>query len=151
MTDFLFIFQNETPNHKIIEAVAHRSKVYALLLQNLTKAEYLGTNQKLSQSTECQNRSYEEIKKCKGVQMRIIKEKFNFHDFKSTLFDEHLTYVEFKTITSKNHKVSTNLCRKRALNPYDDKRYILPCLLLSFAYESIEIQTYNGQCNICSI
>ena len=119
----------------ILEAVAIRSKVYALKVQSHGHSE---------------EQLPEEFKRMKGIHRPIVKERIKFSDYVDALYGKPL-FVTFEKIASKKHCVSTVECRKRAMTSFEDKRFILPCKIHSFPYHSIEIEKYDGQCPSCNI
>ena len=68
---------------------------------------------------------------------------------KRALFNSVKTFSHFTKITSKNHKVKTVKVSKASLNSFDDKFYLLPCLIHSHPYGSHLIKKYKGKCEIC--
>ena len=133
-------WKNEVPHGSIIEAVAIRSKVYALRIKKHSEGEEMNNTD--------EKEDLEEMKRMKGVRKPIVKERIEFSDYLNTLYGKPL-YVTFNKIASKIHIVSTVECRKRAMTSFDDKRFILPCKIHSFPYESTEIEKYSGQCPTC--
>ena len=95
------------PNGDIIEAIAIRSKVYALKIKKKEEDEV--------------EENYEEMKRLKGVRQPIVAERLRTDDYRKALYDKPL-YVSFQKIASKKHVVTTNICRKKALTAFDDKR-----------------------------
>ena len=167
------------PNGIIAEAVAIRSKVYALKIKKLNfdkldedsegneesydetdeEGSIIDTDEEIddqcfSESSEDDSEDSDDpnteiMKRMKGVRRLIVKERIAFSDFRKTLYGCSF-YISFHKIASKKHSVSTVMCRKRAMTAFDDKRWILPCRIHSFSYGSIEIKKFKGQCPTCN-
>jgi hypothetical protein len=68
-------------------------------------------------------------KKQKGLKKPVIKKQLSHQKYLNSLeartAEQIESKVKFKTITSFKHRVFTENCKKSALSPLDDKRYIL--------------------------
>ena len=68
----------------------------------------------------------DEKKRAKGIQKAVIKTKLTHNDFKNTIFNNTIKNVTMYSIRSYNHNLFTiKQTKKKALCPFDDKRYIL--------------------------
>lgn len=67
----------------------------------------------------------EKMKKAKGVKRNVLKNTITFDDYYHCVINNGITVRRQYTIRSKAHNVYTISTKKIALNPYDDKRYIL--------------------------
>ena len=156
----------------IVEACAVRSKVYALKIKNngapeekvsnspvekTEKEQDIDTKDKWEENEdedewkETENEDeFEEMKRLKGIKKLIVKKRLTIRDYKKTLYGKRPMTVSFSKIASKKHNVTTNFVKKRALSAFDDKRWMLPCRIHSFPYNSIEIENFKGQCPFCS-
>jgi len=67
-----------------------------------------------------------DTKKVKGVKSSVVAKSITHGDYTRCLFDEIEMTQKQSCIRSKLHEVSTISETKIALNPYDDKRYIVP-------------------------
>lgn len=66
------------------------------------------------------------IKRAKGVKKNILKNQISFEDYKRCIY-EHCTLTRRQlTIRSHLHNVYTISNTKKVLDPFDDKRYIIP-------------------------
>lgn len=96
-------FKDELVGEIATEVVGLRSKCYAL--------RTLGRNEK--------------IKKAKGVKKNVVKNKVSFDDYYNCIKNNCIEVRKQYSIRSKNHNVYTISTEKIALNPFDDKRYII--------------------------
>ena len=113
-------FKDECAGEQPLEFVGLRSKMYSLLLRKSHKAT------------------------AKGVQRSCMK-KISHETFLNSLMQQHKTNVKFSSIRSKNHRLQTLTSTKDALNPYDDKRYILPDGFTTLTYGHYRIPLRLGQ------
>ena len=95
-------------------------------------------------------KSEKESKVLKGVQKAYVKNNIHFKNYKYCLLNSLVDYAKYVKLSSKNHTIRTVFVSKKSLSSFDDKRYLLPCLLHSYPYGSILIKEFNGNCNICS-
>ena len=66
------------------------------------------------------------MKKSKGVKKKVVKTKITFGDYVECLKNFKQKTVTQRTIRSYQHNVFGINQSKIALNPYDDKRYLVP-------------------------
>ncbi len=66
-----------------------------------------------------------QVKKCKGIKKRIIKNEITIDDFEECLFSGRPQLRTMNTIRSRQHDVGTERINKTALSANDDKRIIL--------------------------
>jgi hypothetical protein len=76
--------------------------------------------------------SGENEKKAKGIKKAVIKKQLSHQKYLNSLEARTVEEIngdnnklKFKTITSFKHRVFTENCKKSALSPLDDKRWIL--------------------------
>ncbi len=65
------------------------------------------------------------MKRCKGVKRHLVQKKMRHEDFRASVLEGKNKYVDFYSINSKKHRVSTFKQRKLALSGFYDKRYVL--------------------------
>jgi len=102
------LMKEETAGKYIKEFVGLKAKMYSFLLYCLILNMY-------------------SVKKTgKGIPKKTLKKKVNHKDYRKALFEPDWThYVEFNTIRSKNHELANYHQKKKGLNSYDDKSYLL--------------------------
>jgi len=66
-----------------------------------------------------------DTKKIKGIKSNVVARTITFDDYTRCLFDEIEMTRKQSSIRSKLHEVYTVSETKIALNPYDDKQYIV--------------------------
>ena len=66
-----------------------------------------------------------EVKKLKGIQKWVVKKNICFDNYYECLFEKREHYADTTSIRSFKHKIKTLSARKKALIPFDDKRYLL--------------------------
>ncbi len=93
-------FKDENFSKPIKEFVGIRPKMYSILEYN--------DNQK---------------KTHKGVPHKV--EGLSHEEYKRVLFEDTISHATFYTIQSKNHQLETKKITKKALENYDDKRFLL--------------------------
>ncbi|KAF4529740.1 hypothetical protein B566_EDAN017893 [Ephemera danica] len=76
---------------------------------------------------------------CKGVKSVNLGTKVLFLDYKACLVDNTEKFSSFFTIRSYTHHVHTVEQNKLTLSRTDDKRYILPCGVMTLAYGHAKI------------
>jgi hypothetical protein len=115
-------FADDLAARKIIEYVGLKPKLYSLRLAG--DPEGRGEGQKLA---------------AKGVKYGYAKKHLNHDLFLECLKTEEISRAKFFMITSKNHQLRTNEIEKIALNPLDEKRYMLKdnYMTLAFGHEAI--------------
>lgn len=68
---------------------------------------------------------HDAIKKAKGVKSCVVKKQITFHDYLHCIQNSCTLSKTQHSIRSVKHNVFTISTDKVALNPFDDKRYIL--------------------------
>ncbi|KAL7307441.1 hypothetical protein TKK_0000620 [Trichogramma kaykai] len=68
----------------------------------------------------------DEVKKAKGVSRSIVKKTITGDHYRSCLFNNNIISREQYGFRSRQHILTTEKMNKIALNPYDDKRHIIP-------------------------
>ena len=91
-------------NGVIVEAIALRSKVYALRIHG-----------------------QDSLKRCKGLKKSILQSRVHFEDYYDALFGDKPLYFDFYKIAVKKHRVTTDYVRCKTMSCFDDKRFILNC------------------------
>src|SRR5690606_18337370 len=61
----------------------------------------------------------------KGIKRCNIVKELSFDNYKDVLFNQKLTFTEYKSIKSKHHQIYTQSITKIGLSPIDSKRFIL--------------------------
>ena len=142
-----FLYDNSRANHLFYfkdelcgkAAITHfiglRPKCYSLKIKNLEQDKH----------------GKIEIKKvCKGLKKTSIKKQLTFEDYKECLENATMIYKSFKTLKSKNHRISTCFQRKIALSAMDTKRYVLGCGYHTLALGSRQIKKSRKYgCHVC--
>ena len=95
-----FRWNDECPGMKIVSAVAVRSKVYSLQMIPHIKRN---------------------LKRCKGVKRHVIRKTLRHEDF----LDRINKYINFYSINSKKHRLSTFKKTKLGLSGFYDKKFVL--------------------------
>ena len=67
-----------------------------------------------------------EKKRAKGIKKSTVRDVLKHDAYVDVVFNEHVTQATMRRIQSKDHELFSVVCNKRALSPYDDKRYVLP-------------------------
>lgn len=96
-------FKDELNGEIATEVVGLRSKCYAL--------RTLG--------------GIDKMKKAKGVKKNVLKSKVSFDDYYNCIKNNCIEMRKQYSIRSKSHNVYTISTERIALNPFDDKRYII--------------------------
>ena len=66
-----------------------------------------------------------EKKTAKGIKKSTIRQGLRHAMYKDALFQEMVTQATMRVIRSLSHQLYSMVCNKKALSPYDDKRYVL--------------------------
>ena len=87
-------------------------------------------------------------KKAKGVGRQVVREHLTFEDFVDCLKTRSSVLRAEQRIQSVDHVLTTNKVRKIALDPDDDKRYVLECGIhtLPWGHRRLEINKNCAQC-----
>ena len=104
-------FKDEAAGVPITEFVGLRSKMYSYIKDNNNGG-----------------------KTAKGIKKNVIKQEINHADYKDVLFNEKQLYHQMKTIRSNHHELGSYTINKTSLSCFDDKRYLHPNGLDSYAY-----------------
>ena len=104
-------FKDEAAGIPITEFVGLRSKMYSYIKDNNNGG-----------------------KTAKGIKKNVIKKEIKHSDDKDVLFNEKQLHHQMKTIRSHNHELGSFVINKTSLSCFDDKRYLHPNGLDSFAY-----------------
>ena len=104
-------FKDETDGVPIVEFVGLRSKMYSF--------EKMGG---------------ESVNKAKGVKKSVVSKRISHKDYRDTLLGRGQMRHEMTTIRSDRHRLWTCEVNKVSLSSFDDKRYILPSGVDSYAY-----------------
>ena len=68
-----------------------------------------------------------ELKKLRGVKKHIVKSKIEHADYKTSIHTGEPMYVEYLTIQSRGHEVTSTRKKKLGLSNFYDKREVLRC------------------------
>ena len=104
-------FKDEAAGIPITEFVGLRSKMYSYIKDNNNGG-----------------------KTAKGIKKNVIKKEIQHSDYKDVLFDEKQLHHQMRTIRSNNHQLGSFVINKTSLSCFDDKRYLHPNGLDSYAY-----------------
>ena len=66
-----------------------------------------------------------EKKTAKGIKKSTIRQNLRHAMYKDVLFQEMVTQATMRVIRSLSHQIYSMVCNKKALSPFDDKRYVL--------------------------
>lgn len=80
-----------------------------------------------------------EKKTAKGICRRTVKKNITHSDYRDCLFNRTTTMCTIQKIQSDKHNLYTVRQRKLALNPADNKKYILPDGVATLAYGHYKI------------
>lgn len=104
-------FKDELNGEIITEVVGLRPKCYALrTLREMKKSNGVERNV---------------MKRSKGVKRNVLENKVSFNDYYKCISENCILMKNQFSIRSKNHQLYTISMDKIALNPFDDKRYIM--------------------------
>ena len=104
-------FEDETYGVPIVEFVGLRSKMYSF-----------------------EKRGGKSVNKAKGVQKSVVSKGISHEDYRDTLLGGGQMRHEMTTVKSDRHRLWTCEVNKISLSCFDDKRYILPSGVDSYAY-----------------
>lgn len=105
-------FKDELKGETATEVVGLRAKCYAVrTLGEIEKEKKIGIIDKM--------------KKAKGVKKNVIKNRISFDHYYNCIKENCIEIRKQYSIQSKNHNVYTISMQKLALNPFDDKRFII--------------------------
>lgn len=96
------LFKDELNGEILTEFVGLRSKMYCVRTNRVEK-----------------------IKKAKGVKKSVVKKSLTFDDYRKCIIDNCNVVISQNTFRSKDHNVFSIRQTKIALNPKDNKRYVL--------------------------
>lgn len=99
-------FKDELNGKILEEMIGLRSKCYAL-------------------NTFENNSTKEKVKKIKGIKKCVVKNEISFDDFRRCLFAKKTLYRKQNLFRTELHEIYTIEMKKKALDNFDDKRYIL--------------------------
>ena len=66
-----------------------------------------------------------EKKTAKGIKQSTIRQNLRHAMYKDALFQEMVSQATMRVIRSLSHQLYSMVCNKKALSPFDDKRYVL--------------------------
>lgn len=110
------IMKDENCGKIVKEFIGLRSKMYTYKMHEKLKVKKRG---KIIEKRKV-------IKKAKGVKKNVINKKISFNDYKCCIATKLNLIRTQKTFRSHLHKLYTVSNKKNALDPNDDKRYIIP-------------------------
>ena len=112
------LFKDECNGVMIAEFIGLRPKMYSIL-----KVGDETTNPKHG------------IRKAKGVPSKVVKKEFHHERYNRALFDpNHMDKVTFLAIRSDKHSIHTVEMSKVGLSPMDDKKWIAPDNITTYAH-----------------
>lgn len=125
------LFKDELNGNIITEFVGLRAKCYAI--RSLNDEPYNKKEKKKSDEKKrkkrvqaiCGKYYNDDMKKSKGVKKSIVSEKIEFEDYVKCIRNNCNFIASQNTIRSIKHNVYTIQQKKVALNPSDDKRYLI--------------------------
>jgi len=117
--------KDELANHIITHFVIARPKMYAI--------RYIDP---LKQCTKV-------IKKAKGVQKSCVSKTITFEDYVNAISENMQMSTTGKSIRSINHQIYTLNAKKKTINGFDIKRFILDDGVRTLAYGHKDINNYN--------
>ena len=117
-------FKDECSSLQPYEVIGLRSKMYSL---KLSKGRIKIT--------------------AKGVSRSHVLKNLKHTDYFHTLQTTKSPYATFRTITSHKHAVKTQEVNKLCFSAFDDKRYILPDGVCTFAHGHFRISKLNAEAN----
>ena len=126
--------KDELDGNTLLEFVGIRAKSYAF--QQLIEYGNVGKNWDEGEILE--------VKKLKGIQKSVVMKNINFDNFYECLFEKREHYADTTSIRSFKHQIKTLGARKKALVPFDDKRYLLSdgITSLPFGHKSCGLGEY---------
>ena len=86
-------------------------------------------------------------KKAKGIGRVTVDKELEFEDYKNCLKTQNLIRTSESRIQSVDHLLTSNIVRKVALDPHDDKRCILSCGIHTLPWGHCDLKNGN-QCPI---
>ena len=107
--------KDELDGNTLLEFVGLRAKSYAF--QQLIEYGNVGKNWDEGEILE--------VKKLKGIQKSVVMGNINFDNYYECLFEKREHYADTTSLRSFKHQIKTLSARKKALVPFDDKRYLL--------------------------
>lgn len=122
-------FKDELNGRILTEFVGLRAKCYAV--RSLDEEPYNKKDRKKANEEKkrkravCGNFINEELKKSKGVKKCIVSDKLNFDNYVDCIINNTTIERTQNTIRSIKHNLFTIHQKKIALNPSDDKRYLI--------------------------
>jgi len=117
--------KDELANHIVTHFVIAKPKMYAI--------RYIDP---LKQCTKV-------IKKAKGVQKSCVSKKIKFDDYVNAISENMQMSTIGKSIRSINHQIYTLNAKKKAINGFDIKRFILDDGVRTLAYGHKDTYLYN--------
>jgi hypothetical protein len=102
--------KDETSGSPITEFVGLRPKMYSFKIGNAEK------------------------KTGKGIKKSVVQKQIRHHMYRDALFNETQSFATMRFIRSFNHKLYSVVATKKALVPYDDKRFVLNDKVTTRAY-----------------
>src|SRR5690606_31856376 len=128
-------FMYDNHNHKEIGKMADESNGAII-------TEFVGLKPKMySFKSIIPNYNKESYKKvAKGIKKCNIKKELSFDNYKEVLFNQKLTFTEYKSMKSLLHEIYTQSVTKIGLSPIDSKRFILNDGINSLAHGHYNIK-----------
>lgn len=128
------IMKDENNGKIVKEIIGLRSKMYAYKMHEKSKV--------IKKIKGVKNEKNEIVKKAKGIKRNVLENKITFKDFKHCVEKNFILIKRQTTIRSHLHNIYTISNLKKALDPFDDKRYLIPnsCETLAWGHYKIKKQ-----------
>lgn len=124
--------KDELPNAIITQFVVNKPKQYAV--------RYIKRNVDSETGLNVYTTDYKQT--AKGIPKRALKRTYNFDDFVEAIGSPKNSIVTSKSIRSFDQKLFTVESKRRGVNGFDVKRFILPDMITTLAYNHKDIKTY---------
>ena len=116
--------KDETPNSRILECVAPKSKCYALRIKDDSTGTVITD------------------KKCKGVS-RVRVKRLDINSYRKCITTMTVVKASMARMHVRDHRIQTILQQKVCMSSFDDKRFLKDCGRHSYPYQK------EKQSNIC--
>ena len=148
----LMDFSNYPKNHELFN-VSKKNALFHLKDEtegNKTIKQFVGLAPKqYAFSFLCKDGGRIEKKCHKGLSKASIKHQLFFKDYLDALFNlKNISKPSFNFI-SKDHQIHTVYQRKKLVNGFYDKRWLLRCKICTKPYGSSYIEKYKDECIKC--
>ena len=129
------LFKEESAGYYIIEFAGLKAKMYSFLMRG--KLDKRTNEIKLDGTTP--------KKTGKGIPKKTLKNSVSHDDYMRAIFDpDWVHYVESNSIRSSKHEIGNYHQRKKGLNSYDDKSYLLSGGISQLRHNHYRIKVLEG-------